>query len=104
MTIAPLDQPHTKPSLLLLLSRFSRVQLCVTPLTVVRQAPLSLGFSRQEYWSRLPCPPPGDLSKLEIKPGFDLTDQRGGRGGKVSFVSPMSPELAGWFFTTSAAW
>ena len=43
------------------LSRFSRVRLFVTPWTVARQAPLSMGFSRQEYWSGLPCPPPGDL-------------------------------------------
>ena len=54
----------------------------------------SMGFSRQEYWSRLPCTPPGDLSKPEIKPGFDLTDQRGEGGGKVvSFVFPISPEF-----------
>ena len=39
----------------------SRVCLCVTPRTVALQAPLSMGFSRQEYWSGLPCPPPGDL-------------------------------------------
>ena len=44
--------------LLLRLSRFSLAQLCVTPLTVARQAPLSMGFSRQEYWRGLPCPPP----------------------------------------------
>ena len=44
--------------LLLLLSRFSRVQLCVTPWTVAHQAPLSLGFSRQEHWSGLPSPSP----------------------------------------------
>ena len=37
-------------------SRFSHVQLFVTPWTVARQAPLSMGFSRQEYWSGLPCP------------------------------------------------
>ena len=37
------------------------VQLFVTPWTVGHQAPLSMGFSRQEYWSGLPCPPPGDL-------------------------------------------
>ena len=43
-------------TLLLLLSSFSRVGLCVTPLTAVHQAPLSLGFSRQEYWSGLPFP------------------------------------------------
>ena len=41
--------------------RFSRVQLFVTPWTVAPQAPLSMGFSRQEYWSGLPFPPPGDL-------------------------------------------
>ena len=40
-----------------------------TPWTVVCQAPLSLGFSRQEYWSGLPCPSPGDLPDPEIKPG-----------------------------------
>ena len=43
--------------LLLLLSRFSRVRLCVTE-TAAHQAPLSLGFSRQEHWSGLPFPPP----------------------------------------------
>ena len=40
--------------LLLLLNRFSRVQLCVTPEAAAHQAPLSLGFSRQELWSGLP--------------------------------------------------
>ena len=39
----------------------SRVQLFVTPWTVARQAPLSMGFPRQEYWNGLPFPPPGDL-------------------------------------------
>ena len=43
-----------------LLSGFS-VWLFATPWTVAHQAPLSMGFSRQEYWSGLPCPPPGDL-------------------------------------------
>ena len=42
--------------LLLLLSRFSRVRLCATPETAAHQAPPSLGFSRQEYWSGLPFP------------------------------------------------
>ena len=42
----------------LLLSRFSRVQLCATPWTAAHQAPLSLGFSRQEHWSGLPFPSP----------------------------------------------
>ena len=43
---------------LLLLNRFSRVRLCVTPETAAHQAPPSLGFSRQEHWSGLPFPSP----------------------------------------------
>ena len=46
-----------------------------------------MGFSRQEHWSGLPCPPPGELPDPGIKP-----------------VSLMSPSLAGGFFTTSATW
>ena len=63
-------------------------QLCltVTPLTVAHQAPLSMGFSRQDYWSGLPCPPLGYLSNPGIEP--------------MSLVSPVSPALAGGFFTT----
>ena len=55
--------------------------------TIARQAPLSMGFSRQEYCSGLPGPPPGDLPDPVTK-----------------HVSPMSPALAGGFFTTSATW
>ena len=47
------------------------LQSCLTlatPWTKTCQAPLSMGFSRQEYWSGLPCPPPGDLPNLEIEP------------------------------------
>ena len=44
-----------------LLSRFSHVQLFVTSWTVAHRAHLSMGFSRQEFWSGLPCPPPGAL-------------------------------------------
>ena len=51
--------------------------------TAARQAPLSVGFSRQEYWSGLPFPPPGDLPDPGIEP-----------------TSPVSPALAGGFFTT----
>ena len=46
----------------------SRVRLFVTPWMVAYQAPLSIGFSRQEYWSRLPFPSPGDLPKPGIEP------------------------------------
>ena len=67
------------------LSRFSCVWLFVTPWTVAGQAPLSLGFSRQQYWSGLPFPPPGDLPDQGIKP-----------------ASLVSPALVGRFFTTSA--
>ena len=48
-------------------SHFSRVQLFMTLWTAAHQAPLSMGFSRQEYWSGLPCPPPGDLPNPGIK-------------------------------------
>jgi len=54
---------------------------------VARQAPLSIGFPRQEYWSGLPLPPPGDLPHLGIK--------------SMSFLSPALTE---GFFTTSASW
>ena len=50
--------------LLLLLSCFSCVQLCATLWTIARQAPLSVGFSRQKYQSGLQCPSPGDLRTL----------------------------------------
>ena len=50
------------------LSCFSCVQLFAAPWTVACQAPLSVGFSRQEYWSGLPCPPSGDLPDTGIKP------------------------------------
>ena len=60
----------------------SRVQLSVTPWTVARQAPLSMGFSTQKYWSGLPFPPPGNLPNPEIEP-----------------ASPVSLALAGGFFT-----
>ena len=69
------------------LRRFRHVQHFVTLGTLAHQAPLSMGFSRQEYWSRLSCPPPGDLPD----PGMGL-------------VSLISPALASTFFTTSATW
>ena len=69
------------------LSCFSRVQLFATLWTVACQAPLSVRFSRQESWSGLPCPPPGDLPNPGIEP-----------------ASLMSPALAGEVFTTGATW
>ena len=47
----------------------SRVRLFATPWTVAYQAPPSVGFSRQEYWSGLPFPSPGDLPNPRIEPG-----------------------------------
>ena len=70
-----------------MLSHFSCIQLYVTLWTVARQAPLSKGFSRQQYWSGLPCPPPGALPNLGIEPETSL-----------------SPALAGGFFATSATY
>ena len=76
--LVPLSvRPQTKPPRAQLLSH---VQLFTTPWTVAHQAPLSIGFSRQEYRTRLPFPTPGDLSDPGIK--------------------PESPALAGRFFTT----
>ena len=49
------------PHAVCVLSHFDHISLIATLWTVARQAPLSMGFSRQEYWSGLPCPPPGDL-------------------------------------------
>ena len=66
------------------LSRFSYVRLCATLWTVAHQAPLSIGFSRQEYWSGLPCPPSGDLPN----PGIEL----------------VSLALTGRFFITRVTW
>ena len=64
-----------------------RIGLSATLGTVAHQAPLSMGFFRQEYWSGLLCPPPGDLPDPGVEP-----------------VSLMVPALAGGFFTTSATW
>ena len=58
-----------------------------TSWTVARQAPLPMRFSRQECWSGLPCPPPGDLPDSGTGP-----------------TSLMSPVLVGRFFTTSTTW
>ena len=56
------------PQLGLCAKSFSRVRLCSTLWTIAHQAPLSMGFSRQEYYSGLPCPSPGDLPDPGIKP------------------------------------
>ena len=53
-----------------MLSYFSCVQLYVMTWTIARQASLSMGFSRQEYWSGLPCPPSGNLPNPEIEPSL----------------------------------
>ena len=73
------------PFCVCVLSHFSRVLLFETLWTVAHQAPLSMGFFRQEYWSGSPCPPPGDLPKPGIEP-----------------TVLMSAALAGGSFTTGA--
>ena len=63
------------------LSHFNRVRLFAILWTIARQAPLSMGFSRQEHWSGLPCPPPGDLPDPGIEPvSPSLLHGRGGGG------------------------
>ena len=69
------------------LNCFSHVWLFATLRVIVCQAPLSMGFFRQEYWSGLPCPPPGYLPNPGTEP-----------------MSLTSPTLAGWFFTTGTTW
>ena len=69
------------------LSGFSHVRLCETLWAVAPRSPLSMGFSRQEYWNELPCPPPGDLPNTGIEP-----------------MSHISTALTGRFFTTSTTW
>ena len=64
----PKSSDNLYPGGTCVLSHFSRVQLFVTPWTVAHQVPLSMELSRQEYWSGLPCPPPGDLPHLGIEP------------------------------------
>ena len=63
---------NLQPSLWML-SHFSHVRLFVMLWTVAHQAPLSMGFSRQEYWSGLPCPPPGDLPDSGMEPLSPVT-------------------------------
>ena len=58
----------TVPGILYMLSRFNHVQLFATIWTEVRQVPLSLGFSSQEYRSGLSCPPPGALPNPGLNP------------------------------------
>ena len=70
-----------------MLSRFTCVWLCVTQWIVDYQVPLSMAFSRKEYWSGLPCPPRSDLPNPGIEPWF-----------------LKSPVLVCRFFTTSAIW
>ena len=72
---------------LCMLSCFSPVWPFATLWTVAHQALLSMGFSRQEYWSGFPCPLPGDLPDPGTQP-----------------VSLMSPALADGFYSTSTTW
>ena len=60
---------HTRTQRYSEVKSLSRVRLFVTPWTVANQAPPSMGFSRQEYWSGLPFPSPGDLPDPGIEPG-----------------------------------
>ena len=73
------------------LHRFSHVRLLVTPRTVARQAPLSMGFPRQEHWSGLPCLSPGHLPDPGIEPG--LSCLRHWQGGSLLPSHLGSPYL-----------
>ena len=75
--------PHFYINKIFCVQLLSHVLLFVAPWIVAHQAPLSMGFSRQEYWSGLPFPPLGDLPDPGIEP-----------------MSLVSPTMAGRFFTT----
>ena len=80
------------------ISHFSCVQFFVTPWTAVHQAPLSMGFSRQEHWSGLPFTLPGDASQHKIT--LCLIFPNTG----IKPAPTASPALASSFFTTSTTW
>ena len=65
---------HALCCLINIVKSLSRVQLFATPWTVAYQASLSMGFSRQEYWSGLPFPSPGDLPSPGIEPGSPASE------------------------------
>ena len=81
------DAEHFYPLRACVLSCFSCVRLCVTLWTVAHQAPLSIRFSRQEYWSGLPCPSPGDLPYPESEPSSPVSP--------ASQVDSLPTELLG---------
>ena len=68
----------------------SRVRLFATPWTITHQAPLSRAFSRPEYWSGLPCPPPGDLPNPEIEPRRPIS-----QADSLQFEPPGKPKDTG---------
>ena len=76
------DLGHRREMLVIYVCCAKSLQPCLTLCNT-----MSMGFSRQEYWSGLPCPPPRDLLNPDIEP-----------------VSPVSPALASGFFTTSITW
>ena len=80
-----------------MLSRFSRVRLFATLWTVARQAPLSMGFSRQEYWSGLPCLPPGDLPHPGTEPASLCLLQW--QAGSSPLTSPGKHRTSGFLFS-----
>ena len=71
----------------------SHAQLFVTPWTVAHQAPLSTKYSRQEYWSALSFPPPGDLPNLGIEPTSLASPALAGRFSTIAPPRKHPPEL-----------
>ena len=76
-----------------MLSRFSRVRLFATLWTIACQAPLSRGFSRQDYWSGLSCPSPGDLPDPGVEPS--LLGPLHWQAGSLALQPPGKPQGLG---------
>ena len=85
--MSPSQTTKTEVPAMVVVQSLSCARLCATPWTVAQQAPLSMGFPRQDYWSGLPSLSQGDLPDPGIEP-----------------KSLISCVLAGGFFTTSTTW
>ena len=86
--------------------RHQVVSNSVTPWTVAQQAPLSMGFSRQEHWSGLPCPPPGDLPDPGLEPSAPALQRWATREALPEWGASMKapgPEATGAGFGAAAA-
>ena len=103
----PISASHLGMQWLRRMCVLSHVWLFATPWTVAQQAPLSMGFSRQQSWSRLPFPPPGELPDIGIEV---MSPESPALGGRFSTTAPpgkpiyVKPQWIRWFHTAAKSW